>query len=151
MFGLRHGLAELGGVLEHADQDLQTVEIRVLRRDHLKNGLKKGKTEEQRNTQQRGRLTCAIISVYYSHLWLSAIKKNNTMHPSVSILILRDTNSGRCLLECLPFSSPVHCLSIKDITIHDACSQLYSFNGFFIGLDQQILPQCFVTLNIACM
>lgn len=39
VFGLGHGLAELGGVLEHADQDLQAVEVRVLRRDHLKNGL----------------------------------------------------------------------------------------------------------------
>lgn len=41
MFGLGHGLAELCRVLEHADQDLQAVQIRVLRRDHLKNGLMK--------------------------------------------------------------------------------------------------------------
>lgn len=39
VFGLGHGLAELCRVLEHADQDLQTVEVRVLGRDHLKNGL----------------------------------------------------------------------------------------------------------------
>lgn len=41
MFSLGHGLAELCRVLEHADQDLQAVQIRVLRRDHLKNGLMK--------------------------------------------------------------------------------------------------------------
>lgn len=30
MLGLGHGLAELRGVLEHADQDLQAVLVRVL-------------------------------------------------------------------------------------------------------------------------
>lgn len=30
VFGLGHGITELCGVLEHADQDLQTVQIRVL-------------------------------------------------------------------------------------------------------------------------
>lgn len=30
MFSLGHGLAELGRVLEHADQDLQAVQVRVL-------------------------------------------------------------------------------------------------------------------------
>lgn len=92
MFGLGHGFAELGGVLEHADQDLQTVEIRVLRRDHLKNGLKKGKREEQRNTHKRGRLTCFTI---FSLLQPFVRLKKNTVHPSVSILILCNTNSGR--------------------------------------------------------
>lgn len=47
VFSLVKGLAELCRVLEHADQDLQTVEVRVLRRDHLKNGLVKGKREQQ--------------------------------------------------------------------------------------------------------
>ena len=44
---LGHGLAELHRVLEHADQDLQTVEVGVLRRDHLENGLRRSKGEEQ--------------------------------------------------------------------------------------------------------
>lgn len=38
---LGHGLAELRRVLEHADEDLQTVEVRVLGGDHLKNCLKR--------------------------------------------------------------------------------------------------------------
>ncbi len=45
VFSLGHGLAELCRVLEHADQDFQTVQVRVLRRDHLKNGLQRDKRE----------------------------------------------------------------------------------------------------------
>lgn len=36
---LGHGLAELGRVLEHAAEDLDAVQVAVLRRDHLKDGL----------------------------------------------------------------------------------------------------------------
>lgn len=43
VFSLGHGLPELWRILEHADQDLETVEIGVLRRDHLKNGLRRSK------------------------------------------------------------------------------------------------------------
>lgn len=60
VFSLGHSLAELCRVLEHADQDLQTVEVRVLRRDHLKNGLLKGNRKET---------VCVLCStVYYNHL-----------------------------------------------------------------------------------
>lgn len=45
VLSLGHGLAELCRVFEHADEDLQTVEVRVLRRDHLENGLMKDKRE----------------------------------------------------------------------------------------------------------
>lgn len=45
VLSLGHGLAELCRVFEHADEDLQTVEIGVLRRDHLENGLMKKKKE----------------------------------------------------------------------------------------------------------
>lgn len=38
---LGHGLPELGRVLKHADEDLQAVQVRVLRGDDLKNGLMK--------------------------------------------------------------------------------------------------------------
>lgn len=55
VFGLGHGLSELCGVLEHADQDLQTVEVRVLRGDQLKDGLRKGK---------RGRAQLGITCVF---------------------------------------------------------------------------------------
>lgn len=41
VLGLGHGLPELRRVLKHADQDLQAVQVRVLRGDDLKNGLTK--------------------------------------------------------------------------------------------------------------
>lgn len=53
VFGLGHGLAEVCRILEHADQDLQTVEVRVLRRDHLKNGLLRGMREQQEQEQEQ--------------------------------------------------------------------------------------------------
>lgn len=46
VLSLGHGLAELCRVFEHADEDLQTVEVRVLRRDHLENGLMKERERE---------------------------------------------------------------------------------------------------------
>lgn len=99
MFSLGHGLAELCRILEHADQDLQTVQVRVLRRDHLKNGLTKGKRGQPggerthvcypHNIQfipsicdfacfihpTRSRLTdCSVMNVFdtpvlYDHVW----------------------------------------------------------------------------------
>ena len=42
---LGHGVAELRRVLEHADQDLQAVEVGVLRGDHLEDGLGERTTE----------------------------------------------------------------------------------------------------------
>lgn len=84
VFRLGHGLAELCRVLEHADQDLQTVQIRVLRRDHLKNGLMEGKRKrqggkrgnqesEEGETEKRGLLMSVFFSqhsvhVHYFHL-----------------------------------------------------------------------------------
>lgn len=56
VFGLGYGLAELRRALEHADQDLQTVEVRVLRRDHLKNGLFEGQGTEKTHV-------CVFISI----------------------------------------------------------------------------------------
>lgn len=51
---LGHGLAELRRVLEHADEELQAVQVRVLRRDHLKYGLERqGKVEQNPNNEAR--------------------------------------------------------------------------------------------------
>lgn len=77
VFSLCHGLPELCRVFEHADQDLQTVQIRVLRRDHLKNGLIK---EQERATGRKHRLrrgNCTFV--YYNNLWLAVhILQNGT-------------------------------------------------------------------------
>lgn len=43
---LGHGLAELRRVLEHADENLQAVQVRVFRRDHLKYGLRAARLEQ---------------------------------------------------------------------------------------------------------
>lgn len=43
VFSFGHGFTEFCRVLEHADQDLQTVEVGVLRGDHLKYGLRRRK------------------------------------------------------------------------------------------------------------
>lgn len=52
VLGLGHGLAELRRVLEHADEDLQAVQIRVFRRDHLKYGLEhEGRVQQNPNNE----------------------------------------------------------------------------------------------------
>lgn len=48
VLSLGHGLTELHRVLEHADEDLQAVQVRVFRRDHLEYGLEhKGRVQQK--------------------------------------------------------------------------------------------------------
>lgn len=62
---LGHGLAELRRVLEQADEDLQAVQVRVLRRDHLEYGLKReGRVERNPNNEGYWSLLIAITVIH---------------------------------------------------------------------------------------
>lgn len=67
VFGLGHGLAELGRVLKHADQDLQAVQVRVLWRDHLKNRLMKCERPKSKR-ESAGLLQPLVTFAWLSHL-----------------------------------------------------------------------------------
>lgn len=69
---LGHGLAELRRVLEHADEDLQAVQVRVFRRDHLEYGLRReGKECSKTQTMRDASLSllqCSDTFTDTSHL-----------------------------------------------------------------------------------
>lgn len=65
VFRLGHRFTELGRVLEHADQDLQTVQVRVLWRDHLENGLMRSETQTGKWRQ---------LVVYYQRVTLISFR-----------------------------------------------------------------------------